>query len=269
MYKPAWSVVAALFATACAAVYTPAPSWEDEPEAAAIVGRWLQERQGFDALEAWEMRGFAQEFRFAAARKWNGTQVKILSYVQAPELAKDTAYLFHLRPGERPEVWFHVPGSMVYRNQSQVTRSGLGGTPTTGPLSTASEVVIPTLHADFAYRRASDEELAGEPCSVIESRPLTRPRGGGFHRLVYWISQRTGIALRWAYYRGERELRRVDVRPVDVREVAGRLRVERLLVRNGDDELAELTLHNSVDDVELADGLFTERTLKVRRFPRF
>jgi len=41
------------------------------------------------------------------------------------------------------------------------------------------------------------------------------------------------------------------------------------VVRTGGVEFAELSLRNSVADVELADGLFTEFNLKARRFPRF
>lgn len=41
------------------------------------------------------------------------------------------------------------------------------------------------------------------------------------------------------------------------------------MVRTGGGELAELSLRNSVADVELAGGMFTAHNLKARRFPRF
>jgi hypothetical protein len=69
---------------------------------------------------------------------------------------------------------------------------------------------------------------------------------------------------------GRRDLlRRVDVLEADVSSVGGRLQVGCLVVRTGGGEFAELSLRNSVADVELADGLFTEHNLKPRRFPRF
>jgi hypothetical protein len=270
MYKPVLWVAAICLAAGCGTLYTPAPAWQGEPEAAAIAALWLERSQGFDALEAWELRGLEQDFRFAVARKWEGARVKILAYAVAPELIKNAAYVAHLRPREPSEVWIRGPESMTQKNQPRITRArGTAAPPGSGAVSIAAEVVLPTLHGDFAYRRAPDASIRDEPCSVIESRPLDRQQRRGYDRLVYWISQRSGIALRKVYYRGTRELRRVDVLEADVSNVEGHLQVGRLVVRTGGGELAELTLHNSVADVELADGLFTEHNLKVRRFPRF
>ena len=133
----------------------------------------------------------------------------------------------------------------------------------------AGEVVLPTLPENYAFRRLSDQAIEGEACSVIEGRLLRGRRRRGFDRIVYWISQRSGVARRKLYYRGDRELRRVSVAARDVREMDGRPFAVRRLVRLGDGTLAELVLRNALLDVELPDKLFTEHTLRVRRFPRF
>lgn len=263
-----WRLAALLLAAGCSTLQ--APSWQNQPEAAALVEAWLRRSQGFDALEAWEMLGSSPAVRFAIARKWSGEQVKVLAYVVAPARLKDAAYLSHLAPDRAPDVWVRAPAS-VRGGRTQARVSHLPGS-ARNPASAATidvgaEVGQPFLHGSYAYRRVADQVIGDEPCAVVESRPLG-PGRARFSRLVYWIGQRSGIALRRSYYRGERELRRVEIRPEDVVVGPDQLHVGRLRVRTGD-RVVELSLVNSVAGVELPDSLFTEHTLETRRFPRF
>ena len=259
---------AALTATACASLYTPPPTWDTEPEATRIAANWLEQSQGFDALQAWEVRSLRVSIQFAFARKWQGPRVKFLAYALAPETMKNAAYVAHLQPGKLAEVWFRGPASMVQKNQPRIVHSR-GIATASGMVAAAAEAVLPTLLADYAYRGAPDEVIGDEPCSVVESRRLGEARSGSHDRIVYWISKRSGAALRKAYYRRSGELRRVEIRPSDVHETDGKLIVSRMLVSDDEGDLFELMLRNSVSDVELADRLFTERNLKVPRFPSF
>lgn len=259
-------LVAAAFQVACGVIYAPSPDWETSPEAARIVRESLTQSQGFDALEAWELNGLQQGYRFAFARKWHGDRVKILGYALAPAELEDAAYLGHFRPGEPPEVWIRVP-DLDGPYYGQIRRGR--GSRAPPAVVIAAEVALPTLPDDYAYRRLEDDAIEGEPCSVVEGRVLHERGSGGFDRLVYCISQLSGVALRKVYYRGDRELRRVSVSPRDVQETDGRALATRYLVRIEDGTVAELRLRNALLDVELPDSLFTERTLETRRYPSF
>ena len=259
-------LVAAAFSLACGAIYARSPDWETSPEAARIVRDSLAQSQGFDALEAWELNGLQQSYRFAFARKWRGDRVKILGYVLAPEDLKAAAYLGHFRPGEPPEVWLRVP-DLDGPYYGQIRRGR--GSRAPPAVVIAAEVALPTLPDDYAYRRLPDDAIEGEPCSVVEGRPLRAPRAGGVDRKVYWISQLSGVALRKVHFRRDRELSRVSVSPRDVHEMDGRAVATRRLVRIEDGTFAELSLRNALSDVELPDSLFTERTLEVQRYPSF
>ena len=267
---------AALAATACASLYTPPPTWDNEPEATRIAERWFESSQGFDSLAAWEVRSQQQVLQFAVARKWGGPDVKILAYGLSPVSIEDGAMLVHLQPGQLGDVWTRLPasffrraGSNVGKNYTRITHTrGVSLGPGGGTLSVAGEVVVPSLATDHAFRRVPDETVDGEPCSVIESRPLLEKRRG-HDRIVYWISQKSGAALRKDYYRGTHQLRRVEVRPADVTQTEGRLEISQLLVKDAEEGTFLLLLRNSVPDVELADSLFTKRTLEIRRWPRF
>ena len=61
-------VAAAASLVACGAGYPPALEWDNSPEAARIVRESLAQSQGFDTLEAWELNGLQQGYRFAFAR---------------------------------------------------------------------------------------------------------------------------------------------------------------------------------------------------------
>ena len=259
-------LVAAAFQVACSVVYAPPPDWETSPEAASIVRESLTQSQGFDALEAWELNGLEQGYRFAFARKWHGDRVTILGYSLAPAELEDAAYLGHFRPGEPPEVWIRVP-DLDGPYYGQIRRGR--GSRAPPAVIIAAEVALPTLLDDYAYRRLEDDAIEGEPCSVVEARLLREHRPGGVDRLVYWISQLSGVALRKIYFRGDRELRSASVSPIDVQEMYGRAVAARRLVRLEDGTLAELRLRNSLVDVELPDSLFSERTLETRRYPNF
>ncbi len=263
-------LVAAVLPVACGAVrapFAPALAWAPDPEAERIVRESLAQSQGADALEAWELNGLRQSYRFALARKWDGERVKILAYVLSPDLLRGAAYVGHLRPHELVETWFREPEANGGPDDGVVRRGRGWGGP--DAVMIAGEVALPTLPENYAFRRLSDQAIEDEACSVIEGRLLGERRRRGFDRIVYWISQQSGIAHRKVYYRGDRELRRVSVAARDVREMDGRPFAVRRVVRLGDGTLAELVLHNALLDVELPDKLFTAHTLRLRRFPRF
>ena len=267
-------LVAAVLPVACGAVRAPfssgpgeARDWAPDPEAERTVRESLAQSQGVDALEAWEMNGLSQSFRFAIARKWTGERVKVLAYVLSPDLLRGAAYVGHLRPHALVETWFREPEANGGPDDGRVRRGRGRGGP--AAVVIAGEVVLPTLPENYAFRRLPDQILEGDACSVIEGRLLHERRRRGFDRVVFWISQQNGVTRRKVYYRAGRELRRVSVAERDVREMDGRPFAVRRVVRLDDGTLAELVLHNAVLDVELPDRLFTEQTLRLRRFPRF
>ena len=262
-----WSLVAALLVLGCAHQASVEPGATNEPTRLAL--GWYEQSQGFDALEAYEILGLDQPIRFAMARRWDEDRVKILSYVIEPARLVEVAFLTLREPGRRAEVWIYATPQVyappVARNVIRAPGAGLaaGG----GATSIAAEVAQPVLPGDFDYVGRPDEDVAGEPCAVVVGTPARRMRG--LSRVELFLSRRTGVALRTSYYRGETEVRRVDIDPAAVQQVEGRWLPDRWLVTTADGERAELILHNRLVDVELPANLFTKHNLRVQRFPTF
>ena len=215
----------------------------------------LAEVQGFDALGAYELRGVdGAPIRFGLARKWSGDAVNVLSWVVEPEAARDLAFLLLRRPGRRPEVI------------SSFGRFPSGAPPASGnAFSIGAEVAGVTLAGDFSLRLRTEERLEGEPCHVVEGRPLRRMRG--VTHVVWWISQETGLALRKSYYWHDREQRTVTLVPEAVRTVGGRRIPHLWRVATLRGTQAEIELHDVAVDVLLPDSVFSLQNLRAQRFP--
>lgn len=234
-------------AAACGAARHPVPLSEGahDRDATRIAEDSFTQSYGFDALEAYDLVGLGPTIRFAVARKWESPQVKLLAYVVEPEELDDLAFLVFREPGQSDDVLTYA----------------------TRPVAVSAEVVRPVFPDEFTHRRLPDQEVDGELCSVIEGRPAgPSPR---LTRIVAFVSQRTGVALRTVYYRGGTELRRVIVSAQDVRRYDSRWLPSRRTVRTADGREASLVLRNLLTDVALPDQVFTARGLRLRRFPKF
>jgi hypothetical protein len=244
----------------------PPPEVAPDPEATRIAETWFAQSQGFDVLEAYELRAPAP-IRFAVARKWAGGGVRVLSYLTEPD--NGAALLLLREPGEAAEVFLLIPPQESDRqNVPTVRRSRLTARLGSGDLlSLGAEVAQPLLPEEFVHTRLPDEEVSGEPCSVIASY-LRKPTRFVTHRIAY-ISKRSGVALRTVYYKGKRELRRVSIAPEDLQDFGGRTLPARRVITTADGGHAELLLHNVLADVELPDSLFSPTGLASQRFPKF
>jgi hypothetical protein len=245
-------------------------------DAERIVERWFEQAHGFDALEAYELEGFDQRIAFALARRWDGEGVKVLTWVVKPKVLDEVAFLILRAPGRGADVFSYATpklydrpvlgGGPVPRTVFRVPAVGAGlglGSAT----AVAAEVTSPILPKEFLHARLGEQEVEGELCTVIESRPGVRMRG--LTRVELSISQRTAAALRTVYYRGEVEVRRVRVSPQDVRRYGSRWLPARRRVWTADGREAEIVLRNVLVDPGLPKGLFTKHTLRVQRFPSF
>ena len=246
----------------CAALRPlPPPEWPGTPEGEAIAQEWFESSQGFNAYEVYELRGFGQPIRFALVRRHASGSVQVRTLVLAPEAARGTGFLVSLSPGEPPELLFVGPRSS-FAEASRATFLPSSG----AAASVASEVALPLLPGMFVHRLLGDDEVAGEACVVVESRPIEAQRG--FTTIVRSISRRSGVALLTHYYRGRHLARTVTVAPEDVRETGGRPLPHRRRVWSAGGTRAEIILHRAVLDVDLPDRVFTERGLVTGRFPK-
>jgi hypothetical protein len=254
--------LALLLLAGCASSAPVVPLPQADPEAARLAEAWYEEQHAFDALEAYALDHPEQDSAFAIARRRRGDRMETLVYVTEPPQARRTALLIVRERGEAGQVFWTD-------NAKQIRTFGAGAGPyrNGSALSVGGEVASPPDPARFHFVRLPEEAIQGEPCDVIEGRPLVRMRFLTHLRLH--LSRRTRAALRLAYYRDERLDREVLVSPADVKDHGGRWVAERRVVRTADGRVSELRLRNLLLDPELPDALFTQQNLRAQRFPRF
>ena len=261
MLRTAWTTAALGLALAACWRGPPLPPVSAiSPEARRIAEGALFAEQGFDALQAFELRGFEQPILFAVARKWKGAGVRVLSYVVEPEASKGTAFLLLREPGERPELFSYLGGQLRQGNVALRIAAN-------SEISVAAEVVQPILAGDFRYQQLADETLEGQACSVIDAWPVQRLRGVTHLRLH--VSRAHGMLVRKTYMRREHALRRVRYHRAKGADVQGRRPTERWTIEAPGEAGFEIRLHNQLADPELPDALFTPYQLEKGRFPRF
>jgi len=252
---------------------TPLP--RSDLNATRIAEGWFEQSHGFDGLEAYEIAGPLDRFDFAVARKWDGRTVKVLFYITEPKVLDEVSVLI-LREPDRPRYVFAYMTPQLYDwlppgvplQRGRVVRMHANGSLANGSANQISrEATHLFLPGDFEHVRLADQRVAGEVCSVIESRPATHMRG--LTRMELFVSQRTGVPLRTVYYQGNTELRRVTVSPEDVHLYGARWLPTHRKIRTADGTEAELVLRNLVQDAPLPDRLFTRRTLREQSFPSF
>jgi hypothetical protein len=259
---------------ACAGPDLPLPAEAgEEREARELAERWIQQLQGFDGLEAYELRIDERAIGFAVARQHRPGEIRVLAYVVRPRNLDEVALLVRRRPGAPLEVLSYVT--------PQLYGSGLGarqaGTVMRVPslsqgmrlgaaAAIAMELVSPLDASDYRFERLPDADVAGEPCQRLRAVP----RDAELHELRIAVSKRTGVALeRIALAADGSEAYRIEVGPQDVRQVSERWLPEIQVVQSADGTHAELQLMNIVDDVELPEALFTSRGLQLQKFPTF
>ena len=253
-----FALLAALLG-ACATL--PPPVWPGTAEGEALARAWFESSQGFDAYEVYELRGTGTAVRFALARRHDAGSVQVRSEVLAPKTFRGTGLLLRLSPGKKPRLLAAAPRSTVAETLNPAFLPASGAS-----WSVAAEVALPLLPEVFLHRRLPDEVVHGEPCSVLESRPVEKQRG--FTTIVRKISQRTGVALQIEYYRGRYLARTVSVLPKDVQETEGRFLPRVRSVWSADGTRSEIVLHRAVLDVDLPERVFTERGLVTGSFPK-
>lgn len=83
------------------------------------------------------------------------------------------------------------------------------------------EDIEPKAAEDWEVRLEAPGEEAGAPCAVLDIRPR-RPDDSSYERMVSCIEPGRGVILRTEFWRRGEVVKRLQVRPADVREVAGR-----------------------------------------------
>jgi hypothetical protein len=237
---------------------------DSDPEAAALAQRWFDQLLGFDALEAYTAGSGRFHVGFAVARKWEHGLARILIKVQEPAALADLGVLI-LQNDDRSDDFFVYLDYLLKVRRLRAPKFDF-------PMAVGGARIPyaefrPFLPNELSHRFKADEVIAGERCRVIESHPLGR--GFPFDRLEHALSDRTGVALRTRYFRGEREISRIDVNPADVREQLGRLLPVRRRFHVEDSRPYDLVLVNLMIDPALPDRLFTSHSLRFQKFPRF
>jgi hypothetical protein len=256
----------------CSTVSLPAVDVGETPEARELGERWIQQLQGFDGLEAYELQIEERSLGFAVARQHRPDVVRVLTYVVRPRHLDEVALLARRRRGTPLEVLSYVTPQLYgsgfgARQAGSVTRvpSLAQGLRLGAAAGVAVELVAPLEASDYRFERLADELVAGEPCMRLRAVPH-----GGLPRLEIALSQRTGVALQRIAFDAEgRELHRIEVAPGDVQELVDRWLPSVQRVRGADGSEAELRLVNVLPDVELPDSLFTSRSLQLQKFPSF
>jgi hypothetical protein len=254
------------------------PPWVDvgeAREARQLAERWIEQIQGFDGLEAYELRIDERSLGFAVARQHRAGEVRVLAYVARPRHLDEVALLVRRRTGAPLEVLSYVT--------SQLYGSGLGarqpGTVMRVPslsqgmrlgaaAAVAMELVSPFPSSDYRFERLPDADVAGEPCTRL--RAIPRAADPEQRELRIAVSKRSGVALEQIALDAQgRELHRIEVSAQDLRQVGERWLPGIQRVQSADGTRAELRLVNVLEDVDLPESLFTSRALQLQRFPSF
>jgi hypothetical protein len=245
---------------------TPAPeaATRTADEATAAADAWFTQLHGFDALEAYESRTGSRRVEFVVARRWKSGRAELVIDIRSPPGLEKLAFLFLQNRDRSDDFFVYWP---PWRKVLRATAAELsGGLLPTGLFVTLGDL-RPILPGELVHVRRPDEEVEGEPCFAVESRPSGRPLG--FDRMLLSISRRSGVALRTRLYRGERELRRILVSPRDIGSFDDRHLPTRRRVELADGSTAELFLRNLMIDPPLPDQLFSKQSLQTQRFPSF
>lgn len=233
------------------------------PDPAELAESHFARLYGFDAVEAYESRHGPARLTFGVARAWRDGRAKLLLDVFTPDAFSKWALLLLHNDRRSDDLFVYFPDfpfRLVRRVSAiQLQKQVLFDVLPLGELR-------PIASGELAYTLLGRVSLAGEPCWLVEGRPLHR--GLDFDRVELAISERSGFALRTTYFVRDREIRSVHVAPGDLRPFQERLLPERRSIRTpGSDEPTVLSLRNIMLDPDLPDTLFTHHNLRVQRFP--
>ncbi len=248
----------------------------EAPDARRLGERWIEQLQGFDGLEAYELRIEERSLGFGVARQHRPGEVRVLAYVVRPRHLDEVALLARRRSGSPLEVLSYVTPQLYgsglgTRQAGSVTRvpSLAQGLRLGAAAGAAVELIAPLEASDYRFERLADAVVAGELCTRLRALPR-RAADASSPRLELALSQRTGVALeRVALDAQGRELHRIEVAPGDVQELGNRWLPSRQRVHGADGSEAELRLVNVLGDVELPDSRFPSRSLQLQKFPSF
>jgi hypothetical protein len=239
------------------------PSVSAVPDPTQLGESWFDRLHGFDALLAFESKRGPVRTSLLVARRWVEGRAQLIIDILLPRVFEDWAFMLLHNYDRSDDLFVYVPWLKRVRRISsiEIEKELLFEVMPIGELR-------PITFGEMEYEMLGEEQVAGEPCWLIEARPLHR--GLGHSRVVLAISKHSGFALRTEFYRGERIGRRVLIDPGDMDLYGDRLLPRRLLIETPPSPGAtELTLHNALVDPVLPDRLFTKHNLRVQRFPHF
>ena len=249
----------------------PASKAGGEPTASELAERWFDQLLGFDSLEAYELRSGRARIGFAVARKWTESGVEIVIYLRKPEQYDKLALLFRPIRGGPDDLFIYLTPQLFGASSRRVRRLPsprlLAPVPAFGTHVPLMDF-RPFFTGELTHERLPDEVIGEQACRVVESRPNGIRLG--FDRMDLALSKRSGVSLRSRYFKGEKEILRVEVSPEDVARYDDRwLPTLRRLSWAGSAETGELILRNVIVDADLPDRLFTNHALRFQRFPSF
>lgn len=249
------------------AAFEPEPAETAPPatplDATRLAEDWFHLIYGFDALQAFESRRGPVQTSFLVARRWVEGRAQVVVDILAPQVFEDWAFMLIHNLDRSDDLFVYVPGFRRVRRvvAIELEKEMLFDVMPIGELR-------PITVGEMEYRSLGEEQVAGEPCWLIEGRPLHA--GLSHTRVVLALSKQSGFALRTEFYRGERVGRRVWIDPDDMDLFGDRLLPSRIRIETPPLEgTTQLTLRNVLVDPVLPDSLFTSANLIKQRFPRF
>jgi uncharacterized protein len=188
---------------------------------AALLDRAFQNLYGDD---------FVQVLSLSTQRRGNQTMVRriqllrkqskqpgkaIVRFLEPPEVRR-TAVLILESSARYDDFFVFLPAlGKVRRISSGQRADSFFGT------DLAYEDIEPKRAADWEVRLEGNGEEAGTPCLVLDIRPRVA-EDSTYERMVSCIDPVRGVILRTDFWRRGEAVKRLRVRPSDVREVAGR-----------------------------------------------
>lgn len=114
----------------------------------------------------------------------------------------------------------------------------------------------------FRVRSAGGGALGGVRCSRIEAVPRSAERSG-YERTVSCIDPERAVALYTDFYRDGERVKRLEVDPTEIHEIAGRRIPHRAVLRALDGEIeTEIRIDDYAAHDDLPDRLFSALALE-------
>lgn len=258
-------VLALAFAALLAVVSGGAGAEDTAPaeSPAALLDRAFQNLYGDDFVQVLSLstqrRGSqAMVRRIQLLRKQSEQPGKaIVRFLEPPEVRR-TAVLILESSARYDDFFVFLPAlGKVRRISSGQRADSFFGT------DLAYEDIEPKRAADWEVRAEGPGEEGGTPCAVLDVRPLA-PEQSTYERMVSCIDPVRGVILRTDFWRRGEAVKRLRVRPADVREVEGR-QIPFVFTMDTPRASSETVVATESYELrgKLPDGIFTSSNLEV------